>query len=360
MSKEKYTYPCELRPLTAHDIRHLNHLNKRTFNQEGADFEVNVYPFMMEAITELLVEGTELFCISNTPDSDPVLFIERESNINGATLNYEEGTIELPVPLESFIDDPEATYRNGIFVLGKALKLEVGTYGDKLRLSGYCFLRSTREYKPGDFPVWIYGNISSCYIDGNFQTSGRIKKWHQFALKSNLSVGRTESLFAGDGKIEHVSVEGSLSTFGNLNLWRYALKGDIIISVRYSHQGNPYRKTNLFGADSCIVPVGEDPKKYMEETFGHTKGGTTPYSTYSTERMAHNMEANIEEISHYCRDSLNHDTTCMCLGWELARINKPKLYKKYVAMHERKRKNAMIEDWQALVAKHKVHDFYTY
>jgi hypothetical protein len=50
----------------------------------------------------------------------------------------------------------------------------------------------------------------------------------------------------------------------------------------------------------------------------------------------------------------------MCLGWELARINKPKLYKKYVAMHERKRKNAMIEDWQALVAKHKVHDFYTY
>lgn len=92
MSKEKYTYPCELRPLTAHDIRHLNHLNKRTFNQEGADFEVNVYPFMMEAITELLVEGTELFCISNTPDSDPVLFIERESNINGATLNYEEFT----------------------------------------------------------------------------------------------------------------------------------------------------------------------------------------------------------------------------------------------------------------------------
>lgn len=70
MSKEKYTYPCELRPLTAHDIRHLNHLNKRTFNQEGADFEVNVYPFMMEAITELLVEGTELFCISNTPNSD--------------------------------------------------------------------------------------------------------------------------------------------------------------------------------------------------------------------------------------------------------------------------------------------------
>lgn len=169
MSKEKYTYPCELRPLTAHDIRHLNHLNKRTFNQEGADFEVNVYPFMMEAITELLVEGTELFCISNTPDSDPVLFIERESNINGATLNYEEGTIELPVPLESFIDDPEATYRNGIFVLGKALKLKVGTYGDKLRLSGYCFLFGITdtlggyhlEYRAGDSPLG--GGISQIF-----------------------------------------------------------------------------------------------------------------------------------------------------------------------------------------------------
>lgn len=355
MSKETYAYPCEVRPLTAHDIRHLNQLNKRTLNQEGADFEVNVYPFMMEAITELLVEGTELICISNTSDSDPVLFIEHESNINGATLNYGEGTIELPVPLESFIDNPEATYENGIFVLGKALKLKVGTYGDKLRLSGFCFLRSTREYKPGDFPVWLDGNISSCYLDGNFQTSGRIEKWHHFALKGDPSVGRAESLFAGDGKIEHVSVEGSLSTFGNLNLWRYALKGDIIISTRHS-----YRKTHLFGADSCIVPVGEDPKKYMEETFGHTKGGTTPYSTYSAERMAHNMEANIEEIRHYCRDSLNHDTTCKCLGWELARIKKPKLYKKYMAHHERKRQKAMLDDWQALVANHEVHDFYTY
>lgn len=356
MSKETYAYPCEVRPLAAHDIRHLNQLNKRTLNQEGADFEVNVYPFMMEAITELLVEGTELICISNTSDSDPVLFIEHESNINGATLNYGEGTIELPVPLESFIDNPEATYENGIFVLGEALKLKVGTYGDKLRLSGFCFLRSTREYKPGDFPVWINGKIDNCYVDGNFLVSGTIKKWCHFILKHTDGNDTPESYIDGACDIERVSVEGSLKAVGRMSLWRYVLKGNISISVN----GEAYQHPRLLGADACITPVGEDPKKYMEGTFRHTKGGTTPYDTYSAERVAHNMEANIEEISHYCRDSLNHDTTCMCLGWELARIEKPKLYKKYVAMHERKRQNAMRDDWQALVANHEVHDFYTY
>lgn len=357
MSKEKYTYPCEVRPLTAHDIRHLNQLNKRTFNQEGADFEVNVYPFMMEAITELLVEGTELFCISNTPDSDPVLFIERESNINGATLNYEEGTIELPVPLESFIDDPEATYRNGIFVLGNA-KLKVATPGDKLQMSGFCFLRSTNRHKTrGDLPIWIDGKIDNCFVDGNFQVGGTIKKWHHFILKHTGGKDAPESYIGGNCDIERVSVEGSLNVGGYVSLWRYVLKGDIgIFSVEKSYYGH----VHLLGADACIVPVDEDPKKYMEDTFGHTKGDTSPYCMYGAERMAHNMEANIEKIGKYCRDALNHDSTCMCLGWELARIEKPKLYKKYVKTHERKRKNAMIEDWQALVSKHKVCDFYTY
>lgn len=357
MSKEKYTYPCESRPLTAHDIRHLNHLNKRTFNQEGADFEVNVYPFIMEAITELLVEGTELFCISNTPDSDPVLFIERESNINGATLNYEEGTIELPVPLESFIDDPEATYRNGIFVLGNA-KLKVATPGDKLQMSGFCFLRSTNRHKTrGDLPIWIDGKIDNCYVDGNFQVGGTIKKWHHFALKHTGGEDTPASFLDGDCNIERVSVEGSLKAIGHMSLWRYVLKGNITIFT--SSDKTPW-SLRLFGGDACVVPVGENPKQYMEDTFGHTNGGTSPYCTYNAERMAHNMEASIEKIGKYCRDALNHDSTCKCIGWELARIEKPKLYKKYVASHELKRKNAMIEDWQALVAKHKVHDFYTY
>ena len=359
MSKKTYTYPCEVRPLTARDIRHLNQLNKGTRDSEGADFEVNVYRFMMEAITELLVEGTELICISNTPDSDPVLFIEHESNINGATLNYKKGTIKLPVPLESFIDDPEATYKNGIFVLGEVLKLKVATPGDKLQMSGFCFLRSTNKHKTrGILPIWIDGRIDNCFVDGNFLVSGTIKKWHHFILKHTGDKGTPESYISGDCDIERVSVEGSLKVIGHhLALWRYVLKGDITI---FTNNDNEPGCTRLLGADSCIVPVGEDPKKYMEGTFGHTNGDTSPYDTYSAERMAYNMEANIEKIGKYCRDNRNHDATCMCIGWELARIEKPELYKKYVAMHERKHPNAIIEDWQALMANHKVHDFYTY
>ena len=60
MCKERYIYPCEVRPLTVDDIRPLHQLNKKMRAGEGADFQVNVYSFMMNAITELLIEGKEL------------------------------------------------------------------------------------------------------------------------------------------------------------------------------------------------------------------------------------------------------------------------------------------------------------
>lgn len=358
MCKERYIYPCEVRPLTVDDIRPLHQLNKKMRAGEGADFQVNVYSFMMNAITELLIEGKELICISETEDSAPILFLEYPENIDDAILNHEEGTIDLPAPLTSFIETKGEVPSCGIFVLGVATRLGVGEYSNP-RFGGWCFFRSTRDYQSGNphlSPIYIKGVLTSTYLDGDFYITGRITHWRHFALKGTGRKGEPESTLVGSCDIQNVSVEGSLSIKSNLNLWNYVLKGDIAIAP----SPNGYHLTPLFGANSCVVPEGEDPKSYMEETFGFTAGDTTAYDAYNVARMAHNLEALDSVMMRYCRDSVHHDTTCKCIGWELARIKEPKLYKKYVAMHDLKQQEAMRNSWRNLLSGHEVHDFIAY
>ena len=125
----------------------------------------------------------------------------------------------------------------------------------------------------------------------------------------------------------------------------------------------------LFGADSAVTTNGS-PLVFCESLYPLDEDGYTAANLDGMVRMAWNMQSIYNRVdklhtftdgvTRYCRNPEQHDTTCKCIGWELARIKEPKLYKKYVAMHDLKRQEAMRNSWRNLLSGHEVHDFIAY
>lgn len=194
----------------------------------------------------------------------------------------------------------------------------------KTTFYGWCFFR-------GD-GITPEGRFEHVYLDGTMTLPSPVQYFYKVTI-----ISEAPSDLRGLYDVDRVTIKGTANITGKVSLWRYILGGNIAI------ESDPaYGDVELFGADSAVTTEGS-PLVFSESLYPLDEDGYTAADLYGVARMAWNVQGiynRMDElhtftdgVTRYCRNPEQHDNTCKCIGWELARIDAPELYEKYVKVH---------------------------
>lgn len=319
------TVPYEVRPLTPADIAPTGQL-ANAYRYGTTDQDINPYPILYPELRKLQQAGKELITITVRRQLNPLFFLEDFDNLQGVTWNHEDKTVTIPArSLTQFVGGHvkrDSVPETRVFLMGGTRFNAATTH--KTTFYGWCFFRGDNIVPEGRF--------EHVYLDGTMTLPSPVKYFYKVTI-----ISETPSDLRGLYEVDRVTIKGTANITGKVSLWRYILGGNIAI------ESDPaYGEVELFGADSAVITDGS-PLVFSESLYPLDEDGYTAADPYGTVRMAWNMQGiynRMDElhtftdgVTRYCRNPEQHDTTCMCIGWELARIDAPELYDKYVKVH---------------------------
>lgn len=346
------TIPYEVRPLTPADIAPTGQL-ANAYRYGTTDQDINPYPILYPELRKLQQAGKGLITITVRRQLNPLFFLEDFDNLQGVTWNHEDKTVTIPVrTLTQFVGGHvkrDSVPETRVFLMGGTRFNMATTH--KTTFYGWCFFR-------GD-GITPEGRFEHVYLDGTMTLPSPVKYFYKVTI-----ISEAPSDLRGLYDVDRVTIKGTANITGQVSLWRYILGGNIAIDCEWTKTD-----AELFGADSAVTTEGS-PLVFCESLYPLDEDGYTAADPYGAARMAWNMQGIYNRVdklhtftdgvTRYRRNPERHDNTCKCIGWELARIKEPKLYKKYVAMHDLKRQEAMRNSWRNLLSGHEVHDFIAY
>ena len=290
------------------------------------DQDINPYPILYPELRKLQQAGKELITITVRRQLNPLFFLEDFDNLQGVTWNHEDKTVTIPVrTLTQFVGGGlkrDSVPETRVFLMGGTRFNMETTH--KTTFYGWCFFR-------GD-GITPEGRFEHVYLDGTMTLPSPVKYFYKVTI-----ISEAPSDLRGLYEVDRVTIKGTANITGQVSLWRYILGGNIAIESDPS-----YGENELFGADSAVTTEGS-PLVFSASLYPLDEDGYTAADPYGTVRMAWNMQGIYNRmdglrtftdgVTRYCRNPEQHDNTCKCIGWELARIKKPDLYDKYVKMH---------------------------
>lgn len=324
------TVPYEVRTLTLEDIAPLE---QAVANMDYSHSEsISPYPILYPALRQFQQTGKELITITVRRQRNPLFFLEDFDNLQGVTWNHVDKTVTIPArSLTQFVGGyvkRDAVPATRVFLTGGTRFNMETTH--KTTFYGWCFFRGE-----GITPE---GRFEHVYLDGAMTLPSPVELFYKVTI-----ISEAHSDLRGLYDVDRVTIRGTANITGKVSLWRYILGGNIAID-----SDTKYGEVELFGADSAVVTDGS-PLVFAEKLYGLDENGYTPADPYGIARMAWNMQGihyktethyGVETlhtftdgVTRYCRNPEQHDDTCKCIGWELARIKKPALYDKYIKMH---------------------------
>lgn len=319
------TVPYEVRPLTPADIAPTGQL-ANAYRYGTTDQDINPYPILYPELRKLQQAGKELITITVRRQLNPLFFLEDFDNLQGVTWNHEDKTVTVPVrTLTQFVGGymkRDSVPETRVFLMGGTRFNMATTH--KTTFYGWCFFR-------GD-GITPEGRFEHVYLDGTMTLPSPVKYFYKVTI-----ISEAPSDLRGLYEVDRVTIKGTANITGQVSLWRYILGGNIAIESDPS-----YGENELFGADSAVTTEGS-PLVFSESLYPLDEDGYTAADPYGTVRMAWNMQGIYNRmdglhtftdgVTRYCRNPEQHDNTCKCIGWELARIAAPELYDKYIKMH---------------------------
>ena len=317
--------PYEVRPLTPADIAPTGQL-ANAYRYGTTDDDINPYPILYPELRKLQQAGKELITITVRRQLNPLFFLEDFDNLQGVTWNHEDKTVTIPVrTLTQFVGGGlkrDSVPETRVFLMDGTRFNMATTH--KTTFYGWCFFR-------GD-GITPEGRFEHVYLDGTMTLPSPVKYFYKVTI-----ISEAPSDLRGLYEVDRVTIKGTANITGKVSLWRYILGGNIAIDCEFTRTD-----AELFGADSAVTTEGS-PLAFSESLYPLDEDGYTAADPYGTARMAWNMQGIYNHmdglhtftdgITRYCRNPEQHDNTCKCIGWELARIKKPDLYDKYVKMH---------------------------
>lgn len=324
-ARKSITVPYEVRPLTPADIAPTGQL-ANAYRYGTTDQDINPYPILYPELRKLQQAGKKLITITVRRQLNPLFFLEDFDNLQGVTWNYEDKTVTIPVrTLTQFVGGGlkrDSVPETRVFLMGGTRFNMATTH--KTTFYGWCFFR-------GD-GITPEGRFEHVYLDGTMTLPSPVQYFYKVTI-----ISEAPSDLRGLYEVDRVTIKGTASITGKVSLWRYILGGNIAIDCELTRTD-----AELFGADSAVTTEGS-PLVFSESLYPLDEDGYTAADPYGTVRMAWNMQGiynRVDElhtftdgITRYCRNPEQHDNTCKCIGWELARIDAPELYDKYVKMH---------------------------
>lgn len=319
------TVPYEVRPLTPADIAPTGQL-ANAYRYGTTDQDINPYPILYPELRKLQQAGKELITITVRRQLNPLFFLEDFDNLQGVTWNHEDKTVTIPVrALTQFVGGHvkrDSVPETRVFLMGGTRFNMATTH--KTTFYGWCFFRGDNIAPEGRF--------EHVYLDGTMTLPSPVKYFYSVTI-----ISEAPSDLRGLYDVDRVTIKGTANITGKVSLWRYILGGNIAIECEWTKTD-----AELFGADSAVTTEGS-PLVFCESLYPLDEDGYTAADLDGMVRMAWNMQGiynRMDElhtytdgITRYCRNPEQHDNTCKCIGWELARIDAPELYDKYIKMH---------------------------